>query len=124
MCGVKNENTRSVYMDKAKMKLLPKIKITDDLPFTPQDRWLGDNEAILGHFDIETFEIYILKQPGCWCSLLHELGHWLIELFSKRCKADKRHAWYDKKLSYKVAFLTEIEKEQIRRRIKFFARWK
>lgn len=76
------------------MSFFPKIKFVDEMPKREiAIRHLKKGETLEGTFGCETKKIYILRQRGQWKVLLHELGHWTINIFVS--PGSQLHNWLD-----------------------------
>jgi hypothetical protein len=79
------------------MKYFPKIKFVNVLPTKEIEQHLTKKQVIRGLFGgyRNDYQIYVLNRKGKITTLLHELGHWLIEVAFKD-ESDKWHKLYDK----------------------------
>ena len=83
------------------MKLFPTIKFVDVMPTQRIEMYLTERQVLRGLFGGRRgdYIIHVLNRKGTTITLLHELGHWLIEIIL-RSKSDKCHKFYDK--SWKI----------------------
>ncbi|GAF86085.1 unnamed protein product [marine sediment metagenome] len=88
------------------MKLFPKIKFVNLLPLTDLELVLKNNEVLLGYFRSESCEIFVLRTKRQIRTLLHELGHWIIYVVSKKNR-DKRDYWWDSRSKTIIKFKSE-----------------
>lgn len=99
------------------MKYFPKIKYVNVLPSEEIEQSLTNTQVLRGLFGGHRhyYTIHILNRKGKTITLLHELGHWLIEI-TFTDESDRWHKFYDKydrlfkKLCQKICLIT-IRKE-------------
>lgn len=78
-----------------KKRFFPKIKFVDSVPYAIAcDTHLKKGEKLNGTYTRNTKQIYVVRRKGSWKTLLHELTHWLIDLFFDW--NSKLHDWLDK----------------------------
>lgn len=98
-------------------RYIPIVYFVDDIPFTDLEANLDDNDVVLGLFSHNDCSIYVLKGENQIKIMFHELGHWLIYLFTLITMASKKtdnrlHKLFDKYLTV-IRKIGERESKQI-----------